>query len=404
VIETGRVRFGFAALLAGAMAFAMFPGAAIGILSRFMIDDLGLTRTEIGLIATGFFLVEALTSLPMGGVADRLGGRTVLFVVLTTSAIGMLAMATAWNVWTLLAFAAFAGIAPAGANPATNHLIIAHIAPGSRGWITGVKQSGVQVGIFAGGLGLPPLALTLGWRWALALSALVALSVAGIAAVVLPRTTRDARSSGGPTIRAALPTSVRWLAGYGILMGIGVAAYSTYLPLYSQEVIGLSVGRAGGVMAVFGVVGLVARITWGRIAEKASHPALPLLWIGVLSVLSAVLIWGAASQMPALLWLGAAVAGLGSVSWMSVGMMAIMTTLEPSRAGRGSAAVTLGFAIGLTIGPVAFGVARDVSGSYAAPLAGLAVVFGLATALMALWLRREAAGAKINPTRGVRIP
>lgn len=403
MIETGRGRLGFAALLAVAMAFAMFPGAAIGILSRFMIDDLGLTRTEIGVIATGFFLVEALASLPMGGVADRLGGRKVLFVVLAASALGMMAMATAWNVWTLLAFAAVAGIAPAGANPATNHLIIAHVAPGSRGWITGVKQSGVQVGIFAGGLGLPPLALTLGWRWALALSALVAVFVAGIAAVTLPRTTRAAPSDRGTTRRAALPPSVRWLAGYGILMGIGVAAYGTYLPLYAQEVIGLSVGLAGGVMAVFGVVGLVARITWGRIAEKASHPALPLLWIGVLSVLSAALIWGAASQ-PALLWLGAAVAGMGSVSWMSVGMMAIMTTLEPGRAGRGSAAVTLGFAIGLTIGPVAFGVARDVSGSYAAPLAGLVVVFGLAAALMALWLRREAAGADVNAARGARNP
>jgi predicted MFS family arabinose efflux permease len=266
-------------------------------------------------------------------------------------------------------------------------LIIDHVPPGSRGWVTGIKQSGVQIGIFVGGIGLPPLALILGWRWALAISALVGLAIGAVALAFLPAA--GDRLEAGVRLAPAsrLPSVVRRLAAFGMLMGVGVGSLGTYLPLYAQEAIGLSVAIAGWVMAVFGVVGLVARITWGRIAERAAHPATPLFWIAVLTLWSWLLIWGASPQAPALLWLGAVLAGVGSVSWMSVGMMAVMTTVEPERAGRGSAAVTLGFAVGLTVGPIAFGTALDATGSYAFSFAGLIVLSVIAAALMVAWRR-----------------
>jgi predicted MFS family arabinose efflux permease len=382
-------RTGLAALLAGGMAFAMFPGAAIGILSSFMIDDLGLSRADIGAVATGFFLVEAGASLPLGGVADRQGGKRMLLLVLASSALGLGAMSVAWGMWPLIVFAGLAGLAPAGANPATNHLIIEHIPPGSRGWITGIKQSGVQVGIFAGGVGLPPLALALGWRWAIAISALVGVGITAVALAFLPAASNRKEVGVRASSRNRLPGTVRWLAAFGMLMGVGVGALGTYLPLYAQEAIGLSVAVAGWVIAVFGVVGLVARIAWGRIAERAAHPATPLGWIASLTFLSWLFIWGATPQAPALLWIGAVLAGVGSVSWMSVGMLAVMTTVEPERAGRGSAAVTLGFAVGLTAGPIAFGTVLDATGSYASPFAGLVVMSALAAALTVAWRRAD---------------
>ena len=63
-------------------------------------------------------------------------------------------------------FALVGGVGQAIANPATNKLISMHVPPGKRGIITGIKQSGVQAGTFLGGLLLPVITLSFGWRLA----------------------------------------------------------------------------------------------------------------------------------------------------------------------------------------------------------------------------------------------
>src|SRR5207245_1677558 len=73
----------------------------------------------------------------------------------------------------LVAGAAVFGISVAFGNPATNQLAARGVTPGRHGLVTGVKQSGVQIGAFLAGLVLPAVAGAAGWRAALGGCALV---------------------------------------------------------------------------------------------------------------------------------------------------------------------------------------------------------------------------------------
>ena len=383
---------GLSAVLAGAMALSMAPGPIIGILSRFFIDDLGLTRTEIGAVATFHAFAMMITSIPLGVLADRVSGRYTQVLMLLFVFLGLLTMAFSWDFWSLLAFAGIAALPAAGANSATNNIIVDNVPAGSRGWITGIKQSGVQIGTLAAGLTLPVTAARLGWRMALVLASLVAL--VGIAAtlIIVPSGTgpwapaRNAGERGG-----RLPDAVRWLAVYGVTMGIGVGAYLAFVPLYAQEQLGMGVALAGTVLAVSGGSGALWRVLWGRIAERAGHPSAPLLAIGVLSAGAYLATWVAAYTTPYLIWIGAVLVGMSTGSWTSVGMMAAIMLSEPRQTGQSTASIVLGFALGLTIGPVVFGWGVDTLGNYDLPWAGVTLNFAVAITMMLLWRFRARA-------------
>ena len=79
-----------------------------------------------------------------------------------------------------------------------------------------------------------------------------------------------------------LPRLVRRLTVYGFLLGIGVVVVVVYLPLYAEEVLGMSRGQAGLVLAVTGPVGIVARIGWAKAAEGRLGMARSLMVIAFL--------------------------------------------------------------------------------------------------------------------------
>lgn len=392
---------GFAAVLAMGMALSMAPGSVIGVLARFFIDDLGLTRTEVGALATFYASVVMTSSLPLGALTDRIGGRRMLVLLLACVSFGVLGMALSWGIWPLFLFAGVAGLPAGGANPATNNLIAERVPVGSRGWITGIKQSGVQLGIFSVGAVLPVTALHLGWRWALALSALIPM--AGVAAVLLGipagRRRPAAVKKTGPA-GSRLPAAVWWLAVYGVAMGIVVAVYVSFLPLYAQEKIEMNLEAAGLVMVVYGAAGAVARVLWGRIAERAGDPAVPLIWIGCLSIGAVLMTWAASPTAALLVWAGSVLMGVGAGAWTAVGMVAAMTMTGPERAGRSAAAIMLGFGLGMTIGPIVFGWGVDASDGYGLPMGCLVLFLAASVALMLLWIsqnkRRAAARTRIG--------
>jgi len=55
---------------------------------------------------------------------------------------------------------------------------------------------------------------------------------------------------------------LRWLMVFSLLLGIGLSAINTYIPLYAAQDLGLSEVAAGLLLAVFGLTGLAARLWW----------------------------------------------------------------------------------------------------------------------------------------------
>lgn len=373
------------------MAVSTFMAYALGALGPFMTDDLDLSRTAFGSLTTMLFAVGAALSPVAGPLVDHFGGRRSLLVLFATGAAGTLVTAGAPNFTALLAGVAVTGLSVAMGNPATNQLLAVHVPVRRRGTLTGIKQSGVQAGAFLAGAGLPGLAEAVGWRPALASSTLLAALGAAGAVVSVPRR----RPSGIPEpprrrdpSRARLDPAVNRLAVYALLMGLGVGATGAYLPLYAVEELGFSRAVAGLPAGLIGLIGIVARVGWGRRQDRSTTPvARSLTTLAAGSVTAGGLLWAAGTTGVALLWAGAIVFGATATAWNALGMLAIVRDVDVSLAGRASGRVLAGFYAGFVAGPISFGAAVDAVGGYAAGWAGITAAFVAAAVVAARWHR-----------------
>ena len=202
----------FGSMLFIAMGVATFTAASLGILATFIIDDLSISRAEFGVVLGVVNVAAAALSPIAGRVTDRIGGKKALIALFVTAGATFLILGTAFAYAMLFVGAVAGAISQATANPATNKLIADDLPAGRRGAITGVKQSGVQAGIFLGGLTVPTLVIALGWRGAYLIVAVVPLIFAAIAAWVVP-TAPTIVAEHGTRSRGPLPRAIWWLAG-----------------------------------------------------------------------------------------------------------------------------------------------------------------------------------------------
>jgi predicted MFS family arabinose efflux permease len=333
--------------------------SAIGILATFIVDDLEITRATLGWIVATNVILAAVVSPVAGRATDFVGGRTAAAIVFTSSAVAFVAFGTAPAVWLMFGASAVAAIAQATGNPATNLLIRMHLPEGRRGFATGIKQSGVQAAATGAGLILPSAAIAMGWGTAMALVALLPLLGLVLVLWIVPRSEHAVRTSRSERVR--LPTSVRWLAGYGLIFGFA-GAVSFYVPLYVEEAIGLDPRIGGLVAAVIGATAFVSRIAWARFAEH-SHEYLRPLFIMALGAIGAAILMASGTSIPVLIWPGAVAIGATSSAWNSVGMLAVINKTGAAT-GRSSGFVVFGFLVGLGIGPPLYGATIDATGSY----------------------------------------
>ena len=84
---------------------------------------------------------------------------------------------------------------------------------------------------------------------------------------------------------------VPYLTLYAFLMGGGVAAVTTYIPLYADERIGMGETAAAGVLAVFALTGVAARLAWGWIGDRVAGTAPVLGVLALASMVSALVLW-----------------------------------------------------------------------------------------------------------------
>lgn len=381
---TSARRVAFGGLLAVTMASSTFAFTTFSVLSRPLLSTFGIARWQLGALVTATAVLGAVLSPPMGRLSDRIGGRNALLVtlLLSSTAIAAIALSPVYPVVVCAALAA--GAAQSIANPATNKLISLHGTDGGRGTLTGVKQSGVQVGVFLGGSLLPLGAQTIGWRPTVLSAAIVPVIGLLLSRRIVPDAPdSDPAREAGPVIGppARSPFLVR-LALFGFLLGAGWSAVFTYLPDYGQNALGWSGTTAGLLVSAAGLCGIAGRIGWSWFAEHRSDAPRTLALLAALSVVALSLIIGS-SWAPAMLWLGAAALGASSGSWNSVGMFAIIDRLPEQAAGAASGFVMFGFLIGLGVGAPAFGWSVDVTGAYVIGLLAAAAIHvaGLATAV-----------------------
>jgi len=375
------------ALLGAAMATATYLQGALSVVSSFVIDEFGLSRSQLGAAFTAFSLMGAFASPVMGALTDRntAGVMAGLFAV---SGLAVVIVSAAPSFPILLAGCIVGGLALGAGNPVTNRLIADQIGAARRGLVVGLKQAGPPLGLLlAGGL-LPPLALAVGWRWALGFSALI--PVAGMVATpILLSRARQGVTAPATRMSEEKPETrsvVVWLTVIGLGIALALSAAIAFVPLYAQERVGTTAGTAGALAAAMGLAGVVGRILWGATAGRFARPSSALLVISAISLV-AILAVGLAQELGVwILWVGVFGVGFSMLAWHAVAWLVIIDRVGIGGVGKASGVMQLGNSFGFAVGPLIAGVLIDATDSYVVAWSTVAAVVGVSS-ILTVWIR-----------------
>lgn len=357
---------------------ATLPIFLVGALGVQLRSDLGLGLAQFGLLSSVYYTSTFLFAVGGGWAAEALGSVPAMRLALALDAVLLLflaGMAATW--WAFAGLLAIGGMANALAQPSTNLHLAFSVSVADQGRAFGIKQSSVPMAALIGGLAVPAIALTIGWRYAFAAGA--ALSVGSLTLVRGP-SVKLARTGG---IRTECSTGT--LAAMGLGAGLGVSgAVSLGIFMVSGALeVGIAEGLAGILLAVASLASIAARATSGfRVdSEQADH----LLLVSLMMIAGVAGFALLATGRPSLYAIGAVAAFCFGWGWPAVFVLSVVQ-MNPSAPGFASSITQAGAACGAVVGPMTFGkIADSIGFSYAWSAAGFsmgagAIVIGLTSA------------------------
>jgi predicted MFS family arabinose efflux permease len=286
---------------------------------------------------------------------------------------------------------AFAGAASALAAPSCNAQLAASIPARTRALAFGIKQAAVPLATLVGGLAVPAIALTVGWRVAylipvaVAVGAWVSLPDAGIRRATGP-------SSAPPRVRGTVITVLAAATAFGSAAGSAVGAFT--VPALVDA--GVSAGAAGRAAAIGGAAAVVARVVIGAAQDRVRIEPLGLV-AAILAGGTIALVVLATGPTRGLAFL-VPLAFVGSWGWPGLYSYAVVQAF-PEAPAAASGYTQAGAFSGAALGPFVFGLVAE-GRSFAAAfgfLAGLAatsaVGMGVSGVLLARRSRSTAATA-----------
>ncbi|GEP53374.1 MFS transporter [Reyranella soli] len=258
---------------------------ALGVMMPAVAKDLAIDPKLVGIFTAIIYVVAAVLALFAAGPIVRLGAVRVCQFALLMAAIGLAFNALALVATTVIAVI-FIGAAQGPINPASAHVLAQRVPREWFGIVFSIKQTGVPIGFALAGIIFPFLMGHFGWRGASLVAA--AMAVVAILVVELLRSRIDVVvASGRPS--AGIWRSVRFVLGHAQLRVLGWSAlvfviaqhtFTFYLVTYLYEHCGLSIARAGLLLALSQLAGTAMRLVSGAVGDRVPR-MLVLGWTGL---------------------------------------------------------------------------------------------------------------------------
>jgi len=230
------------------------------------------------------------------------------------------------------------------------------------------------------GLAVPLLGLTVGWRWAFGLFAVVA---AVAALFPLGASGSPEGASGDVVSQLQLPRRILLVLSVGVAFAAAGGSSLAIFMVSSAVATGWDEGTAGLLFAAASVVGIGARLVSGVRADRRGRNH---LWVVILMLVVGAS--GVAALVPGSLWLfavGAPLAFGAGWGWPGLFILAVVR-LHPSMPAAATGLTQTGTSAGCVFGPLTFGALTQ---SYSYATAWTATALTLLAAAAVIYLGRR---------------
>jgi MFS family permease len=370
------------------------PVFLVGGLAVQIRADLGLPVGHIGIFSAVYFGASSAMSSFAGRLTERTGAPFAMRASTLVAGAGLAGIALAPGEAALVAFLALGGLAGAVGQVAANLYLATSTDPSRQGLAFGIKQSAIPAATLLGGLAVPLVALTVGWRWAFAAGTIIACVVAVAIRSPGPRTLArnplPARKPEAPLVALVV------LSAGGGLAASAANSLGAFL-VDSTVAAGITEGAAGLMAAVGSAAGLSTRVAAGWFADRATSGRL--LWVSLLLTAGALGYAAMATRSTALLLPATLVCFIGGWGWPGLFNYSVVLR-NPGAPAAATGVTQTGVYLGGVLGPLAFGqVAQHVS--YTAAWSMNAAIATLAAAAIIVARRMLLAGAAPPPRHEV---
>ena len=343
-------------------------------LSPFIVEELSLSKTDVGLLVSAGAIGYSVFQLPAGWLIDRFGVRKML----VTSCFAAGAIISAMYFASSLPIAStvlFLGGFGYGCFPAVaTKALLTWFPTTERGTAVGLQQTSINAAGIITAVSLPILAEALGWRFGFIGVGAFSMIVAGVVYIFYKE---SPAVQLGPSARrkTSLADMKEVIFNRNILLvsasciGFMAVDYSltTYLVIYLKESVGVAVALAGVFLALTNIGGLMGKLFFGVMSDRffGGSRKRPLLLAGSVMLIISIAVQAVSPVSP--WWLIALIFGIFGFSAIGWGGMNLILVSESTR--KENAGLAMGFSlmillIGNIAGPPIFGYIVDMTGSY----------------------------------------
>jgi MFS family permease len=332
---------------------------ALGVMMPAVAADLAIDPKLVGVFTAIIYAVAAVLALAAAEPIVRLGAVRVCQFALLMAAIGLAFNALSLVMTTVIAVL-FIGAAQGPINPAAAHVLAQRVPREWFGIVFSLKQTGVPIGFALAGVLFPFLLAHFGWRGASLIAA--AMAIVAMMIIELLRPGIDVVvTAGRPS--TGIWRSVRFVLGHAQLRVLGWSAFvyviaqhtfTFYLVTYLYEHCGLSIARAGLLLALSQLAGTAMRLVSGAVGDRLPR-MIVLGWTGIGMTAGCVAIGLIEADTP--FWLIALVViGYGAVviSWNGTSQAEFVHLSPPGEAAAIAAVQTALAFSGAVFGPPIF--------------------------------------------------
>lgn len=355
-------------ILLACQIFMSLGAYAWGPLGPFLIENVNLNRSQVGSLASIFFLGSVLAGIPAGFFVDRKGSKLTLVISLIIMGGGFFLLSYGRNYFMLLFPIFFAGIGYGTINQISMKSIINWFSSQLRSLATSIRLSGVSIGGALAALIIPQIANNRGWQFSVFLIGAIIIFISILVIFFF-------REAPVEKLNIEVPKTFEKRRGFivnkefsvvlivGAFLAGNQVSITTFFVLYLEEEMFFTNLQKGISLTIVMISAGIFRIVWGAISDlllcgERLITLTIILSIGLLgSILNLILPW---FQLSYVVFAVSILLGASLLSWQGV-----LQTFVAEISNKNQTGVILGTfmtfsGLGIVISPVLFGLITDV--------------------------------------------